>query len=49
MPEIQRACVVDLGKQCSDQVEKGEVKVTKLHIPPNETLSVILYSSPFSY
>lgn len=36
MPEIQRACVVDLGKQCSDQVEKGEVKVTKLHIPPNE-------------
>nr|XP_058944278.1 Golgi apparatus protein 1-like [Pocillopora verrucosa] len=24
MPEIQRACVVDLGKQCSDQVEKGE-------------------------
>lgn len=36
MPEIQRACVVDLGKQCSDQVEKGEVKVTKLHVPPNE-------------
>ena len=48
MPEIQRACVVDLGKQCSDQVEKGEVKVTKLHIPPNEnSVSYSLFFSIF--
>ncbi|CAH3040966.1 unnamed protein product [Pocillopora meandrina] len=26
MPEIQRAYVVDLGKQCSDQVEKEEIE-----------------------
>lgn len=25
MPEIQIACVKDLGKLCSDKIEKGEV------------------------
>lgn len=25
MPEIQHACIQDLGKHCSDQVEKGKV------------------------
>ena len=27
MPEIQIACVQDLGKHCSEKVEKGEVRL----------------------
>lgn len=27
MPEIQMACLVDLGKLCSEQLGKGEVHV----------------------